>query len=47
APLHIGAGATVGAGSVINIDVPAGALAIERTRQRTVEGWGARRAQRP
>jgi len=46
APLHIGAGAMVGAGSVINTDVPTGALAVERCRQRNVEGWATRRAQR-
>jgi bifunctional UDP-N-acetylglucosamine pyrophosphorylase/glucosamine-1-phosphate N-acetyltransferase len=46
APLHIGARATVGAGSVISTDVPAGALAIERTRQRTIDGWTQRRMDR-
>ena len=43
APVEIGAGAVTGAGSAISKDVPAGALGIERTAQRNVEGWGDRR----
>jgi bifunctional UDP-N-acetylglucosamine pyrophosphorylase/glucosamine-1-phosphate N-acetyltransferase len=46
APLRIGAGAYVAAGSVITRDVPAGALAVERTEQRNVEGWSERRRRR-
>ena len=43
APVRIGAGAYVGAGSTITEDVPAGALAIGRGAQVIKEGWAARR----
>ena len=43
APVEIGPGAVVGAGSAIAHDVPADALAVERTEQRVIEGWAARR----
>lgn len=43
APLTIGDGAYTAAGSVITEDVPPGALAIGRARQRNVDGWVARR----
>jgi bifunctional UDP-N-acetylglucosamine pyrophosphorylase/glucosamine-1-phosphate N-acetyltransferase len=46
APLRIGEGAYVAAGSVITRDVPAGALAVERAEQRNVEGWSQRRRRR-
>ena len=42
APVRIGEGAYVGSGSVITKDVPAGALALERSEQRVVEGWAAK-----
>jgi bifunctional UDP-N-acetylglucosamine pyrophosphorylase/glucosamine-1-phosphate N-acetyltransferase len=43
APVSVGDDAYTGAGSVITSDVPAGALAVERTRQRIIEGYAARR----
>lgn len=43
APVTIGDGAVTGAGSVISKDVPAGALAVERTEQRTVTGYRKRK----
>lgn len=39
APLTLGAGATTGAGSTVTADVPAGALAVGRAKQRNIEGW--------
>ena len=47
APVTLGDGCYVGAGSFVDQDVPAGALAIGRTRQRNIEGWTSRRAVRP
>ena len=43
APVRVGAHATTGAGSVITRDVPDGALAVERSAQRTIPGWAERR----
>jgi bifunctional UDP-N-acetylglucosamine pyrophosphorylase/glucosamine-1-phosphate N-acetyltransferase len=43
APVSIGDGAMTGAGSVISKDVPAGALAVERTEQRIVQGYRKRK----
>jgi bifunctional UDP-N-acetylglucosamine pyrophosphorylase/glucosamine-1-phosphate N-acetyltransferase len=43
APLTVGDGAYVAAGSCITEDVPAGALALGRSRQLTKEGWVAAR----
>jgi bifunctional UDP-N-acetylglucosamine pyrophosphorylase/glucosamine-1-phosphate N-acetyltransferase len=42
APLNIGDGAWTGAGSIVVQDVPAGALAIARSRQTNVEGYAER-----
>jgi len=39
APVTVGAGATVGAGSTITDDVPPGALAVARGKQRNIDGW--------
>ncbi|QGG48699.1 bifunctional UDP-N-acetylglucosamine diphosphorylase/glucosamine-1-phosphate N-acetyltransferase GlmU [Heliorestis convoluta] len=39
APVTIGAGAVIGAGSTITKNVPSGALAVERSRQVTKEGY--------
>lgn len=44
APVTVGENAYTGAGSVITKDVPDGALAVERTEQRTVEGYADRHA---
>jgi bifunctional UDP-N-acetylglucosamine pyrophosphorylase/glucosamine-1-phosphate N-acetyltransferase len=46
APLTIHRDAYVAAGSIVNEDVPEGALAVGRARQRNVEGWSARRRAR-
>jgi len=43
APVRIGKGAYVGAGSTITKDVPAEALALSRTPQKTIEGWAERK----
>jgi len=43
APVKLADGAYVAAGSTVTEDVPAGALAIGRGRQRNIEGWVARR----
>ncbi|NND83012.1 MAG: bifunctional UDP-N-acetylglucosamine diphosphorylase/glucosamine-1-phosphate N-acetyltransferase GlmU [Gammaproteobacteria bacterium] len=39
APVVIGDGATIGAGSTITSDVAPGQLAISRSRQREIDGW--------
>lgn len=39
APVEIGAGATVGAGTTLTREAPAGKLTVSRVKQQTVEGW--------
>ncbi len=39
APVSIGAGATIGAGSVISRDAPAGGLTVTRAPQKSLPGW--------
>ena len=39
APVEIGAGATVAAGSIITAKVPDDALAVARSKQRNIAGW--------
>ena len=43
APVTVEDGAYTAAGSVITDDVPAGAMAVARERQRNIEGWVERR----
>lgn len=43
APVRIGAGSLIAAGSTITRDVPPGALSISRTKQENKEGWARKR----
>ncbi|MEV4636179.1 bifunctional UDP-N-acetylglucosamine diphosphorylase/glucosamine-1-phosphate N-acetyltransferase GlmU [Actinoplanes sp. NPDC049548] len=43
APVEIGPGAYVAAGSAVAKDVPAGNLGVTRAQQRNIEGWTARK----
>lgn len=43
APVRVGKGSTTAAGSVINQDVPDGALAVGRAKQRNLAGWAERK----
>jgi bifunctional UDP-N-acetylglucosamine pyrophosphorylase / glucosamine-1-phosphate N-acetyltransferase len=43
APVTLGDGSYTAAGSVITDDVPPGAMAVARGRQRNVEGWVEKR----
>ncbi len=44
APVEIGSGAVVGAGSVITKDVPADSLAVARARERVIDDWAKKHA---
>ncbi len=46
APVKIGAGAYVAAGSTVTRNVPKGALAIGRSKQTNIEGWVARKSKK-
>jgi bifunctional UDP-N-acetylglucosamine pyrophosphorylase/glucosamine-1-phosphate N-acetyltransferase len=39
APITVGSGATIGAGSTVAHEVPAGKLTVARARQTTIENW--------
>jgi bifunctional UDP-N-acetylglucosamine pyrophosphorylase/glucosamine-1-phosphate N-acetyltransferase len=39
APVTVGKGATIGAGSTVTRDAPAGSLTVSRARQTTIKGW--------
>ena len=39
APVSVGRGATIGAGSTVTRDAPAGSLTVSRARQTTIDGW--------
>ena len=46
APVTIGRGSLVGAGSTITRDVPADALAISRVEQKNIDGWAEKNRQK-
>jgi bifunctional UDP-N-acetylglucosamine pyrophosphorylase/glucosamine-1-phosphate N-acetyltransferase len=39
APVKVGNGSSIGAGTTVTKDIPEGALAISRTRQKNIKGW--------
>jgi bifunctional UDP-N-acetylglucosamine pyrophosphorylase/glucosamine-1-phosphate N-acetyltransferase len=46
APVKIGKGSYIGAGSTITKDVPPDALAISRTSQKNIEGWARKKREK-
>ena len=42
APVKVGNGSTIGAGSTVTKDVPGGSLAISRTKQKNIRGWSTK-----
>jgi bifunctional UDP-N-acetylglucosamine pyrophosphorylase/glucosamine-1-phosphate N-acetyltransferase len=46
APVNVGSGVVIGAGSTITKDVPSDALALERNEQTIIEGWAARKREK-
>ena len=46
APVKVGNGSSIGAGTTVTKDIPEGALAISRTRQKNIKGWSEQRGRR-
>jgi bifunctional UDP-N-acetylglucosamine pyrophosphorylase/glucosamine-1-phosphate N-acetyltransferase len=44
APVKVGSRSSIGAGTTVTKDVPEGALAISRTRQKNIKGWSKKLA---
>ncbi len=47
APVRVGRGVTIGAGTTVTEDVEAGRLVISRVRQKTISGWERPRKDKP
>ena len=43
APVKVGNESTIGAGTTVTKDIPEGALAISRTKQKNIKGWSKKR----